>query len=303
MKGLSYEEISELLFVSKRSVQRYVDIYRATNTLAPASQKHGPAKFLSDFEQEFLLESLIANPSVHLSELCEQLQRATGTVVHPSTVCRTIHHFGMTRKKIRTIALQRSENRRAEFMAEISQFDANMLVWIDETGSDRRNSVRAYGYAIRGLTPERHNLRVGGKRISAIGVMTTGGIEDAYLAEGGVNGDVFEHFVRTSLLPILQPFNGSNPRSVVILDNAAIHHLEQVEDMITGVGAIIRFMPPYSPDLMPLEEAFSQAKAFLRANDSVYHATMSPRILVSLAFSTITQTHCINYIRHAGYTH
>ena len=76
--------------------------------------------------------------------------------------------------------------------------------------------------------------------------MTTGEIEDAYIVEGGVNGDVFETFVRRSLLPILQPFNGSNPCSVVILDNASIHHLEQIEDIITGVGALIRFMPSYS---------------------------------------------------------
>ena len=223
-------------------MQRYVDSYKATGLVAFASQKHGPAKLLSDFEQEFLLESLIVNPSTYLSELCEQLEEATGRVVHPSTICRTIQHFGMTRKKVRTIAMQRSEDRRAEFIAEISQFDPDMLIWLDETGSDRRNSIRAYGYAFRGLTPVRHPLRVGGKRISAIGVMTTGGIEDAYIVEGGVNGDVFETFVRRSLLPILQPFNGSNPCSVVILDNASIHHLEQIEDIITGVGALIRFM-------------------------------------------------------------
>ena len=164
----------------------------------------------------------------------------------------------------------------------------------------RRNSIQAYDYAFRGLTPVRHTQRVGGKRISAIGVMRTGGIEDAYIVEGGVNGDVFENFVR-SLFPILQPFNGSNPSSVVILDNALIHHLEQIEDKITGVGALIRFMPPYSPDLMPLEEAFSQVKAFLKANDSVYLATMSPRIMVSMAFSVITREDCIKYIQHAGY--
>ena len=60
-------------------------------------------------------------------------------------------------------------------------------------------------------------------------------------------------------------------------------------------------MPPYSPDLMPLEEAFSQAKEFLKANDSVYLATMSPRIMVSMAFSVITQEDCIKSIQHAGY--
>ena len=73
--------------------------------------------------------------------------------------------------------------------------------------------------------------------------------------------------------------------------------------MITGVGALIRFLPPYSPDLMPLEEAFSQVKSFLQANDFAYLSTQSPRVIVSAAFSTISQQHCIGYIRHAGYMH
>ena len=57
--------------------------------------------------------------------------------------------------------------------------------------------------------------------------MTTGGVEDVYTVEGAANGDVFERFVRRSLLPILQPFNGSNLCSVVILDTASMHHLQQ----------------------------------------------------------------------------
>jgi len=63
--------------------------------------------------------------------------------------------------------------------------------------------------------------------------MSTGGMENVYIAEDNVNGEVFENFVRKSLLPILQPFNEANACSVVILDNAAIHlyHLEQIEDM------------------------------------------------------------------------
>lgn len=96
IRALSYGEISELLFVSEKSVQKYVDSIKATGLVAPASQKHGPAKFLYDFEQEFLLEFLIANPSTYLSEPSEKLEEATGRVVHPSTICRTIQHFGMT---------------------------------------------------------------------------------------------------------------------------------------------------------------------------------------------------------------
>ena len=68
------------------------------------------------------------------------------------------------------------------------------------------------------------------------------------------------------MLPILLPFDGNNPRSVVVMDNASIHHLPRVQEIITGVGARLAFLSPYSPDLMPLEEVFAQVKQLLRAS-------------------------------------
>ena len=77
--------------------------------------------------------------------------------------------------------------------------------------------------------------------------MSLEGIHDLYLAEGNVNGDRFETFVRNCLLPILQPFNWTNPHSVVILDNASIHHVEAISDIIVDqVGARLLILPPYS---------------------------------------------------------
>ena len=148
-------------------------------------------------------------------------------------------------------------------MLDMSMFDPEMIVWLDETGSDRRNSVRAYGYGIRGLTPVKHQLKVWGKRITAIGIMTMEGIEDVFIHEDSTNGEVFEYFVRTILLPLLKPYNGQNKHSVVVMDNASIHHLETVQDMILGIGAIIRFLPPYSPDLNPIEEVYVVQHSYL----------------------------------------
>ena len=186
-------------------------------------------------------------------------------------------------------------------MAEMSMFDPHMLLWVDETGSTRRNSVRAYGYSLKGMRAVAHQLRVGGKRINAIGVMSTQGMEDAYIVEENVNGDVFERFVRTSLLPILKPFNGTNSHSVVVMDNASIHHLDKVSELIHGAGALLKFLPPYSPEVNPIEHVFSKVKAFLKANDTVYLNTHLPTTLVTMAFCTVTQTDCINYIKSSGY--
>ncbi len=98
------------------------------------------------------------------------------------------------------------------------------------------------------------------------------------------------------------PFNGINSHSVVIMDNCSIHHLERVLEMITSVGALIRFLPPYSPDLNPIELVFSKVKSFWKANDLVVQSTSNPHTLVLMAFNSVTQQDTFGYIRHSGYT-
>ena len=85
------------------------------------------------------------------------------------------------------------------------------------------------------------------------------------------------------------------------MDNASIRHVDAVVELITAAGALVRFVPPYSPHLNPIEEVFSKIKAFLKANESAYQATSKPRILVAHAFASVSSEDCIKYIRHAGY--
>ena len=82
-----------------------------------------------------------------------------------------------------------------------------------------------------------------------------------------MNGDIFLRFIQRCLLNIIQPFDGNNHRSIIVVfDNASIrvHHLETVVDLISASGALVRFLPPYRPDLNPIEGAFSNVKAYLR---------------------------------------
>ena len=69
--------------------------------------------------------------------------------------------------------------------------------------------------------------------------------------------------MQKQLLPLL-PFDGVNPHSVVIMDNCSVHHIQETVSMIEEVGAIVQFLPPYSPDLNPIEEAFSKVKSQLK---------------------------------------
>ena len=113
-----------------------------------------------------------------------------------------------------------------------------------------------------------------------------------------VDGTKFEEFLFQCLLPIILPFDGFNHHSVIVMDNASIHHLERVQDLITGVGAKLMFLPPYSPDLMSLKEVFSKVKSVLKANDNLYLATSTPELMI---FATVTPKDTLGYIKHAGY--
>ena len=131
--------------------------------------------------------------------------------------------------------------------------------------------------------------------------MSTDGVEDIYIEEGNVNGDTFLDFVRRCLIPIMMPFNGHNPKSIVIMDNASVHKGERIQELISEVGALLRFLPAYSPDLNPREEVFAEVKGYLKANDGVLKATSSPKTLINLAFSSVPSQNCVSYIHHSGY--
>ena len=96
-------------------------------------------------------------------------------------------------------------------------------------------------------------------------------------------------------------FTFHRSHSVVITDNCSIHHLQTVLEMINSVGALVRFLPPYSPDLNPIELVFSKVKSFWKADDLLVQFTSNPRTLVSMAFDTITPQDAFGYVRHSGY--
>ena len=89
------------------------------------------------------------------------------------------------------------------------------------------------------------------------------GILDVTVNKGTTNGDTFYDFVSKILLPNLLPYNGVNHHSVVVMDNCTIHHIPEIAPMIEGVGALVHFLPPYSPDINPIEGGIFKSKQLL----------------------------------------
>ena len=89
---------------------------------------------------------------------------------------------------------------------------------------------------------------------------TQDGVIALELVPGAVNGDIFD-FISSSLIPMMMPFNGANSRSVLIMDNCSMHHINEVKCLLQQAGI---YLPPYSPDFNSVEKAFSYVKGYLK---------------------------------------
>ena len=209
-----------------------------------------------------------------------------------------------SQKKKQIIAKQRDEELRSKFADEVSIYNADMFIFLDETGTDRRDALRRYSYSWRGKPAKVHKLLVRGQHMTAITLMSCTGILDCRIEYGTVDGDKFYDFVQKSLLPHLIPFNGTNPHSVVVLDNASIHHVEGIQRLIEEVGALVLYLPPYSPDYNPIEEAFSKVKAITKAYEAEMEVgEMEIEDILLASFSHITPEECRSWIADSGIYH
>ena len=110
-------------------------------------------------------------------------------------------------------------------MSQCLFFPSEMFVFLDETGCDRRSHVRKYGYALRGLTPVSLRILARGKRINTISAICTTGLVSAEYTTESVTGECIFDFVRSSIIPNMLPFDGINAKSILVMDNASVHHI------------------------------------------------------------------------------
>ena len=139
--------------------------------------------------------------------------------------------------------------------------------------------------------------------MSTVAAVMLDGLVTVQCSKENINEGLFCSFIEQHLLPHLLPFNGVNPRSVVLLDNASVHHTTRPIQLIQSVGALVHFLPPYSLDLNPVEELFSKVKICLRENDLPIQSATERGVvdIVKAAFTTITEDDIEGWYSHAGY--
>ena len=299
--NLPTDQVARSLGIDESTVRRVVNIFNTTGLVDKKVYPKDKAFRKITKTTEFYIVSLVIDrPGIYLREIKDDLYLNLGVDVTESAICVFLHKAGFTRQRLKLYAKQQDGALRVQFATDMSLYTTDMMVFLDETGIDRRDSLRMKGYSLRGKPSRKQTLLIRGEHVSALCIMSVEGILACDLVRGGVNGDRFIEFIENSLMPNLMPFNGCNPRSVVVMDNCAIHHVQEVTDLIRQTGALVHWLPPYSPDLNPIEEAFSKAKGIMRAMETEMQVLGDIDTIIYSAFSCITSSDCEGWISDSG---
>lgn len=261
--GLTNTEIAEIMQCNERTVRKNrckwdirgkIDVVR--------SPQAGRLKIMPYLE-EHIKEFLTSKPDSDLHEVREFLYWEHDVAVDVSTIGKHLKRLGWSNKKMRLVAAQRDEELREAWVEELrALYEPNQLVYVDESGCDKRDGARRYGWSPKGVTPEGKSKLERGQRYHLLPAITIDGLLDAFVYPGQTNMDGFVNWVRDRVLPQCQRYPG--PRSVLVMDNASWHHCEELTHLCEEFGVKLVYLPPYSPDLNPIEAFFKDFKALLR---------------------------------------
>lgn len=167
------------------------------------------------------------------------------------------------------------------------------LAFLDETGADTK-MARRYGRSFRGQrlvskVPHGH-----WKTTTFVGALRMFGITAPVVVDGPMNGDLFLAYVQQHLAPSLKPGD------ILIMDNLSSHKRAGVREAIETVGAMLVYLPPYSPDFNPIELAFAKLKSLLRR--AAVRTISELQDTIGRLLDEFTPQECMGYLRHCGYS-
>jgi transposase len=181
---------------------------------------------------------------------------------------------------------------RAAWTADAPALAAEDLVFVDECGI-ATNMARLYGRAARGRRARGAVPHGRWERLTVLGGLTLGGLTACMSLEGAADTEAMVAFVRQVLVPTLRP------GQVVVLDNLSVHRDARVRQLIERAGCRLLFLPPYSPDLNPIEPAWSKLKALLRSVGA--RTTTALHDALAGVVDAITPDDARGYFHHCGY--
>jgi transposase len=182
--------------------------------------------------------------------------------------------------------------RRLRWKQHQLRVDPKRLVFLDETWV-KTNMAPLRGWGEKGQRVVGHTPHGHWKTLTFIAALRCDGVEAPWVLDGPINGDAFRVYVEKELLPTLKKGD------IVVLDNLGSHKGKAVRQIVKAAGARLFFLPPYSPDLNPIEQLFAKIKQAMRR--AMPRSVMAVHDAIAQALDTVTRDECKNYIINAGY--
>lgn len=170
--------------------------------------------------------------------------------------------------------------------------DARSLVFVDEMGTNTSLSP-LYGWAKKGERAQCSVPRNRGKNTTLLSSMSVEGMGPSLAVEGATNREVFETYMERILAPTLRR------GQVMVMDNLTAHKGERIRELIEGQGCELMYLPPYSPDFNPIEEAFSKIKGLMRKAEARSREALLEAM--GSAISALSAKDARGYFEHCGY--
>ena len=200
--------------------------------------------------------------------------------------------LGLDAKKKTLRAAERDEDQRQAYRERVSAHAADRFVIVDECGSNL-NLTPLYGRAPHGQRAVGTVPRNTPPNTTLIASLTTAGMGPAMLLPGATDTAAFVTYLEQVLAPTLWP------GQIVVLDNLSAHHSDRVRDLVEDRECLLWFLPPYSPDLSPIEEAFAKLKTLLRRASPRTQEALDAAIADAL--DQITSADAQGFFAHSGY--
>jgi transposase len=172
-------------------------------------------------------------------------------------------------------------------------WEATTLIFLDESGT-QTNMTPRYSRAPRGQRASGSVPRNHEKNTTLVACLSLNGLGEVMTLEGALDGDAFAADLREFLIPTLVP------GQIVVMDNLSVHKDKRVRPLIAGAGCLLIYLPAYSPDPTPIEQAFSKIKDYLRQVGARTREALGGAITAAMA--TVTAQDAKGWFTHCGYT-
>jgi transposase len=291
--GASRRETADCYAIGASTVVIWAQRKEATGSVA--AKPSGGSISPLEAHAEWLMALIAAQADLTLDETVAA-SRKHGITGSRSAVWRFFNRHRITFKKKH---LQAAEQKRADlararrrWIKEQGMLDPARLVFVDETCATTA-MVRLRGRCPRGMRLVGYAPQGHWKTITFVAGLRQDAMVAPLVVDGPMTGEIFLAYIKQSLAPTLARGD------IVFMDNLPVHKVAGVEEAIAAAGATLVYLPSYSPDLNPLEQAFSKLKAYLRkaAEETV------PRLVrqIGRAVTAFSAQECTNFFRHAGY--